>query len=181
MKSEIKVKSLKSSCVIVFYFLAIGPFPTTRDTGGGGNSTVVSISPFKLAIQVRARHNLLVSERWNSKVLLTFSKAIQLLSCLCDNTCKRSLATCRKSRHHVQLPGFCLSLYGLHVLNRDVNMIKKKPKETQNCLLKESCSALMDYFLPSRTLKYLLCWTYGHKAISSSSLFSSIILWYSLR
>ena len=27
--------------------------------------------------------------------------------------------------HGVPLAGFCLSLYGLHVLNRDVNMIKK--------------------------------------------------------
>ena len=56
-------------------------------------------------------------------VLTTGStKAVHVLSCLCDNACKQSLAICRKSR--ALLAGFCLSLYGLHVLNRDVNMIQ---------------------------------------------------------
>ena len=32
--------------------------------------------------------------------------------------------------HQVPLAGFCLSLYDLHALNRDVNMIKKTNKQT---------------------------------------------------
>ena len=52
-------------------------------------------------------------------VLTTGStKAVHLLSCLCNNACKRSLAICRKIGHRVPLAGFCLSLYCLHVLNR---------------------------------------------------------------
>ena len=43
--------------------------------------------------------------------------------CLCNDACKRSRAVVREG-HHVPLAGFCLSLYGLHVLNRDVNMIQ---------------------------------------------------------
>ena len=57
-------------------------------------------------------------------VLTTGStKAVHVLSCLCDNACKRFLAICRKSSC-VLLAGYCLSRYGLHVLNRDVNMIQ---------------------------------------------------------
>ena len=41
-----------------------------------------------------------------------------VLSCLCNNACKRV-------GHCVPLAGICLSLYSLHVLNRDINMIKK--------------------------------------------------------
>ena len=44
-------------------------------------------------------------------------KAIHVVLCLC----KRSLVICHKSR-----AGFCLSLYGLHVLNRDLNIIQTK-------------------------------------------------------
>ena len=55
-----------------------------------------------------------------------FTKGCVILSCLCANACKRSLAICCKSRHGVLLAGFCLSQYSLHVLNRDINMILYK-------------------------------------------------------
>ena len=42
-------------------------------------------------------------------------KVVHVLLCLCNSACKRSLAIC-----------FCMSLYSLHVLNRDVNMNKTK-------------------------------------------------------
>ena len=66
-------------------------------------------------------------------VLMTGStKAVHVLSCLCDNACKRSLAICCMSRHCVPLVSVCLSLYGLHALNRDVNMIQiNKNKQTK--------------------------------------------------
>ena len=51
-------------------------------------------------------------------------KVVHVLSCLCDNACERSLAICHKNRHCIPLDGFSLSLYSLHVLNRDVNMIQ---------------------------------------------------------
>ena len=58
-------------------------------------------------------------------VLTTGStKAVHALSCLCDNVCKRSLLV--RVGHLVLLTGFCLSLCGLHVLNRDVNMIQNQ-------------------------------------------------------
>ena len=55
--------------------------------------------------------------------------------CLCDNACKRSLAICRKSMHCVPLAGLCLSLYNLHVLKRDVNMIQQTNKSIHSDLI----------------------------------------------
>ena len=80
------------------------------DTNIGGGEIAQSLASLsvKPAIRVRALLNLLVSERWNSiksaiylfpPVLTTGStKAVHVLSCLCGNACKRSLAICRKSR-----------------------------------------------------------------------------------
>ena len=60
------------------------------------------------------------------------TKAIDMLLCLCNNSCKSSLAICRKSRVCVPLAGFCLSLYDLHALNRDVNMIQTNKQNNRN-------------------------------------------------
>ena len=58
-------------------------------------------------------------------VLMTGStKAIHVLSCLCDNACKRSLAICRKSRASCPVSRLLSVPMCLHVLNRDVNMIQ---------------------------------------------------------
>ena len=62
--------------------------------------------------------SLNVSKRHNTNLTTGSTKAIHVLSCLCDNACKRSLAICRKSR------ALCLSLYDPHALNRDINMIQ---------------------------------------------------------
>ena len=66
----------------------------------------------KPAVQVRTRHDPLVSERWNSIYVIMHVKDPQL--------------SVIRVGHHVPLAGFCLSLYGLHVLNRDVYMIRNK-------------------------------------------------------
>ena len=95
------------------------------------------------AIQVCAHLDPLVSERWNSITLLLtryhqcrrlVKKAVHVLLCLCNNACKRSLAICRKSRALARVPlaCFCLTLYSLHVLNRDVNMIQTNKKPYAN-------------------------------------------------
>ena len=83
---------------------------------------LVSLS-VKPAVEVRARHDLLVSDGIQGAIdlfppmLMTGStKAIRVLSCVCDNVIRVG--------HRVPLAGVCLSLYGLHVLNRDVNMIE---------------------------------------------------------
>ena len=58
----------------------------------------------KWAVQVIAHHDLFVSENWNSikmlsRVLTTGSpKTDYVLSCLCDNACKGSVAICCKRR-----------------------------------------------------------------------------------
>ena len=83
-------------------------------------------------------------------------RCVHVLLCPCNNACKRPLAICRKSRHRVLLAGFCLSLYGLHVLNRDINMIQTNKKviivkrvffftrvcETPTCLQRLLCDGL---------------------------------------
>ena len=58
---------------------------------GWGNSTVVSVS-VKLVVQVRALHDPLVSERWNSiRVLLTCShqccRLVQQRQSMCYHVC----------------------------------------------------------------------------------------------
>ena len=79
-----------------------------KNSGGGEIAQSLASLSTKWAIQVRARLDLLVLERWNSiAVLLTRShqcrrlvkkKAVHVLLCLCNNACKRSLAICRKSK-----------------------------------------------------------------------------------
>ena len=56
---------------------------------------------------------------------LVHQRSCHVLSCLCDNACKRFPAICCKSRHRIPSAGFCLSLYSLYVLNRDVHKFKK--------------------------------------------------------
>ena len=51
-------------------------------------------------------------------------KAVHVLSCLCDNACKGSLAICHKSRASCPISRLLSVLYSLHVLNRDMNMIQ---------------------------------------------------------
>ena len=51
-----------------------------------------------------------------------FTKGHVMYYHVCDNACKRSLTICHKSR--ALLAGFCLSLYSLHVPNRDFNVIQ---------------------------------------------------------
>ena len=56
---------------------------------------------------------------------LIHQRPCHVLSCLCDNACKRSLAiSVVRVWHDVSLAGFCLSLYSLDMLNRYVNIIK---------------------------------------------------------
>ena len=74
-------------------------------------------------------------------------------------------------RHRVPLAGFCLSLYGLHALNRDVNMIQTN-KQTNPSILPSICPSI--YYAhclvsPDRCLinynikksKKLFMWWYG--------------------
>ena len=96
---------------------------------GRGNSTVVSVSvcqaghpglhPARSACFRKVEFyqfaiELFCADGWFN---------VHVLSCLCDNACKRSLAICCKSRASCPV-SLCLSLYGLHVLNRDFNMIQ---------------------------------------------------------
>ena len=74
--------------------------------GGEIAQSLESLS-IKQAIWVRARHDPLVIERWNSYHCVTdllppvpttgSKKAVRVLLCLCNNACKRSLAICCKS------------------------------------------------------------------------------------
>ena len=91
-------------------------------------------SGLKRTLHFFSEHSLFTFiERWNSitvtnslpPVPMTGSKkAVHVLLCLCNNACKRFLAICVRVGHRVPWAGFCLSLYSLHVLNRDVNMIQ---------------------------------------------------------
>ena len=49
-----------------------------------------------------------------------------MLSCLCDNACKRSLVISRKNRASCPITGFCLTQYIPHALNRGINIIKNQ-------------------------------------------------------
>ena len=73
-----------------------------------------------------------MSPTWSSQCFwLIHQRAFHVLPCLCDIACKGSLAICCKSTGHcVPLAGFCLSLNGLHVLNREVNMIQTNKNKT---------------------------------------------------
>ena len=65
--------------------------------------------------------------------------------------------------YHVPLASFCLSLYSLHVLNRDVNMIQINKTDTETCLIciSEKFEILYMILLSSkRSLEHDLCSTY---------------------
>ena len=85
---------------------------------------MVRTSPLPFAL-IRVDNRQLCVTDFLQPVLVQ-QRTCRVVSCACDSACKRSLAVCRKSRHCVLLAGFCLSLYSLHVLNRDVNMIQTK-------------------------------------------------------
>ena len=104
-------------------------------SGGRGNSTVVSVSIYqagdpdsRLAQCACYRKVALyhcVTDSFPPVPTTGKKKAVHVLLCLCNNACKRSLAIYRKRVGHcVPLAGFCLSLYDLHTLNRDVNMVQ---------------------------------------------------------
>ena len=73
------------------------------------------------------------SERWNSDSMLS----------TCPHQCRQLVQHCLsivRVGHCVPLADFCLSLFGLHVLNRDVNIIqtnkqtyKQANKQTKSC------------------------------------------------
>ena len=103
--------------------------------GGGGEiaQSLASLS-IKQATRVCAQHDLLVIERWNPiTVLSTRShqcrKLVQKRSSMCHYICvimhvKDTQLSVVTVGHCVPLAGFCLSLYDLHALNRDVSMIE---------------------------------------------------------
>ena len=64
---------------------------------------------------------------------LVQQRPCHVLSCLCDNVCKRSLAIICRLGHCVPFADFCLSLYSLHVLNWDINMIQQTKTSTVGC------------------------------------------------
>ena len=104
--------------------------------GGEIAQSLASLS-VKRAVWVRARLDLFVSERWNSiTILLTRSHQCQRLvkkrPAMCYYVCvimhvKDPQLSVIRVGHCVPLAGFCLPLYSLHVLNRDINMILNKP------------------------------------------------------
>ena len=53
--------------------------------------------------------------------------------------------------HHVLLAGFCLSLYGLHALNRDVNVIQTNKSSRLISNLHIHCGSMM-----SKAERYVL-------------------------
>ena len=71
------------------------------------NILLASLSVSQVVL-VRARHDPFVSGRWNATNMLStcshqcrqlvHQRPFHVSSCLCDNTCKRSLAICHKSR-----------------------------------------------------------------------------------
>ena len=97
--------------------------------------------------EIDGSHHLCSNQCWQFSCKLCVTNLLQpvlltgcdwpchVLSCLCDNACERSLATCWKVVHCLPLAtGFCLSLYSLHVLNRDVYMIKtNSSNDTKVC------------------------------------------------
>ena len=102
---------------------------------GRGNSTVVSVSVYQAggpgsllarsACYKKVRFYQCVIDSLPPVPTTGSKKAVHVFLCLCNNACKRSLAICRVG-HCVPLAGFCLSLYDLHALNRDVDMIQTK-------------------------------------------------------
>ena len=89
------------------------------------DSIMVSVS-VKWVVQVRAQYDRIVSEKWNSISMLSTCRA------RAADWFNKGLAMCRKpsylvrAGHRVLLAGFSLSLYSLHVLKRDVNLIQTK-------------------------------------------------------
>ena len=96
--------------------------------GGRGNSILVSVSVSQGGCPGSNAGTVLLFQKGgilpecyelSPPVPMTGSqKAIHVLSCLCDNACKGSLAIICKSRASCPVAGFCLSL------KRDVNMIQ---------------------------------------------------------
>ena len=142
----LKLKPVKCRSLSIVSGNSVQTWWTTNlyPCGGGGEieQWLVSLS-VKLAVQVRARHDPFVSERWNSiTVLLNCShqcwRLVQQRPSMCYHLyvimiVKDSQFSVVRVGHCVLLAGFCLSLYDLHVLNRDVNMIqtnKQKIKKT---------------------------------------------------
>ena len=105
----------------------------TRYWGGEIVQSVASLSAMR-SVQVRARYDQLVSERWYAvTVLLNCShqcrRLVKKRQSMCHYVCvmmhvKDPYLSVVRVGHRVPLAGFCLSLYDLHALNRDVNMIQ---------------------------------------------------------
>ena len=83
-------------------------------------------------------------------------KAVHVLSCLYDNACKRSLAICHKSRASCPVSR-SLSLYGLHVLTRDVNMTQTKSESKLKGLTLTLSVEEPGIFFVNLKAWYLLC------------------------
>ena len=100
-----------------------------------GNSTVVSVSvcqadrpgssPARSACFRKVGFYQRVTDLFPPVPMTGSTKAAHVLSCLCVNACKTSLAICCNSRTScpVSRP-LTVPIYGLHVLNKDVNMIQ---------------------------------------------------------
>ena len=62
---------------------------------------------------------------------LVYQRPCHVLSCLCGNARKRTLAICCKSRALRSISS--LLFVPIYVLNRDINMMKKQPNSEKNC------------------------------------------------
>ena len=110
----------------------------------------------KRAIEVRARHNQFVPERWNSIRMLvncptSVADQFDKGCAMCYHVCvimhvKVPQLSVVKACHRVPLAGFCLSLYSLHVLNRDVNIIYFFVRSSFVCLFVCSINQSINQF-----------------------------------
>ena len=105
-------------------------------SGGGEIAQLVASLSATRSIQVRARYDPFVTERWNSiTVALSRShqcrRLVKKRRSMCHYVCEMihvkdpQLSVVRVG-HRVPLAGFCLSPYGLHMLDRDVNIFQLK-------------------------------------------------------
>ena len=151
--------------------------------GGGEIAQSLASLSTKQVIRVRDRLDQLVTERWNSiTVLLTRShqcrRLVKKKPSMCYYVCvimhvKDPQLSVVRVGHCVPLTGFCLSLYDLHALNRDVNMIQTN-KQTTFIYLKHMDSDYIFIFFSEVDGNFL-----GLSLVYLSSLF--VILQYAIR
>ena len=120
--------------MIVKLFLA--PF-----CGGGGNATVVSVSVYQAGDPGSCPPRSTCHRKVEFYLLLTRShqcrRLVKKRPSMCYHVCiimhvKDPWLSVVRVGHCVPLAGFCLSLYDLHALNRDANMIQSINQSINN-------------------------------------------------